>query len=293
MPILRAAERGGSHRHGLPSESRPHTHTGDDCERLFEPWQLVTRMRTEEPEIGLIVVGDEILSGRRQDRHVTAVIERLAARGLALTWATYVGDDRDRLARLLAATMATDALVFCCGGIGATPDDVTRQAATDATGVDLARHPAGAAILVERFGDEATDARLRMVDFPAGAELIPNPVNRVPGFQWHRHCFVPGFPRMAWPMIEWVLDTQFADWTREPVVNRSIRVHARESDLVPLLEQLGEQHPEVRFSSLPEMREGGHYIVELGVQGPGPVIESAFAALDDALAAAGVSRADD
>ncbi|MDZ7748147.1 MAG: molybdopterin-binding protein [Halofilum sp. (in: g-proteobacteria)] len=154
-------------------------------------------MTPEAPEIGLIVVGDEILAGRRQDRHLGAVIERLAARGLALTWARYIGDDHARLAGLLAETMASEALVFCCGGIGATPDDVTRQAAAAAAGRALARHPEGEAILVERFGDEATDSRLRMVDFPAGATLVPNPVNRVPGFQLGATASCPA--SRGWP----------------------------------------------------------------------------------------------
>ena len=247
-------------------------------------------MNASAPEIGLIVVGDEILSGRRRDTHLSAVIERLNARGLALTWARYEGDDRARLANLLRATMATDALVFSCGGIGATPDDVTRQAAADAAGVDLARHPEGAAILEERFGTDAHETRMRMVDFPAGATLIPNPVNRVPGFQLARHCFVPGFPKMAWPMIEWVLDAQFAHWARDPAANRAIRVRARESDLVEMLERLGEAHPVVRFSSLPEMRDGD-YVVELGVHGPLAEVEAALGELDAMLDDAGVARA--
>lgn len=246
-------------------------------------------MTRDALEIGLIIVGDEILSGRRTDRHLSAVIERLNARGMALSWARYIGDDRARLAALLRETMATDALVFCCGGIGATPDDVTRQAAADAAGAPLERHAEGEAILRERFGGDATDSRLRMVDFPAGAELIPNPINRVPGFRLHRHCFVPGFPKMAWPMIEWVLDTHFAEYAREPAVSRAVRVDAKESDLVALLEALGEAHPDVRFSSLPEMRDGGGYVVELGVSGPVGEVEVAFAALERYLEADGRS----
>jgi len=247
---------------------------------------------TNELEIGLIVVGDEILAGRRTDAHMAAVIERLNARGLALAWARYIGDDPHRLTALLRQTMAGKALVFCCGGIGATPDDVTRQAAAEAAGLALARHPEGEAILRERFGGEARDSRLRMVDFPAGATLIPNPVNRVPGFQLGRHCFVPGFPKMAWPMIEWVLDTQFAQWARDPAVNRAVRVTARESDLVELLETLGARHPRVRLSSLPEMRGPSGYVVELGVHGPAEPVEAAFADLQQGLDAGGVARAE-
>ncbi len=244
------------------------------------------------PEIGLIVVGDEILSGRREDRHVSAVIERLARRGLALTWARYEGDDPARLTRVLRETMASDALVFCCGGIGATPDDVTRQAAAAASGRELVHHPEGRAILHERFGDHLTEQRLRMVEFPQGAALIPNPVNRIPGFLLEHHGFVPGFPRMAWPMIEWVLDTRYAHLTREPPVSRAVRVRAREGDLIDLLEQLGAAHPQARFSSLPEMRQRG-YVVELGVRGPAEAVEPAFAALEHALAAAGITPAEE
>lgn len=249
-------------------------------------------MSAIQPEIGLIVVGDEILSGRRADTHLSAVIERLAVRGLGLTWARFEGDDRERLTAVLRETMASGALVFCCGGIGATPDDVTRQAAAAASGRALAHHPEGAAILRERFGENLADNRLRMVEFPADTLLIPNPVNRIPGFQLEHHCFVPGFPAMAWPMIEWVLDTRYPDWTREPPTSRAVRIHAREGDLIELLEELGAAHPEARFSSLPEMREGG-YVVELGVRGPAAAVEAAFADLEAALTAAGVTSAAD
>jgi len=251
-------------------------------------------MATDSPceplEVGLIIIGDEILSGRRADRHLSAIIERLNARGMALSWARYVGDDRAQLAALLRQTMATEALVFSCGGIGATPDDVTRQAAAQAADRALVRHAEGETILRARFGEDATDSRLRMVDFPADAELIPNPVNRVPGFRLQRHCFVPGFPKMAWPMIEWVLDTHFAEHARAPAVSHAVRVDAKESDLIPLLEALGNAHPAVRFSSLPEMRDGGGYVVELGVSGPAAEVESAFAALEQRLDADGVHR---
>jgi molybdopterin-biosynthesis enzyme MoeA-like protein len=242
-------------------------------------------------EVGLVVIGDEILSGRRRDRHLEAVITRLAARGLALTWAHYAGDDRRRLAGLLSQTMVGPALVFCCGGIGATPDDVTRFAAADAAGVGLQRHPEGVALLEQRFGAEIAETRLRMVDFPEGAALIPNPVNGVPGFQLDRHCFVPGFPDMAWPMIEWTLDHRFADWTGETMVSERIRVRARESDLVALLERLGAQYPEIRFSSLPEMHADGGFVVELGVRGHADQVEPARLALEAELTRAHIPRA--
>ena len=242
-------------------------------------------------EIGLIIVGDEILSGRRRDGHMAAVIERLAARGLALDWCRIVGDDEVRLTRTLRETMATDAVVFCCGGIGATPDDVTRQAAGKAAGLPLARHPEGEAILLARFGDDSSDLRLRMIEFPQGSALIPNPVNQVPGFQLGAHYFVPGFPKMAWPMIEWVLDQHYADQARAPMATHSVRVIARESDLIPMLEALGRIHDAVRFSSLPDM-SGNRYVVELGVHGPAEAAADAMNALQAHLDADGVPRED-
>lgn len=249
-------------------------------------------MNRPETEFGLIIVGDEILAGRRRDGHLAAAIERLNERGLELAWCRIVGDDRPLLVRTLRETMATEAIVFCCGGIGATPDDITRQAAAEAAGLPLERHPEGEAILRGRFeAGRLTEHRLRMVEFPAGVELIPNPVNRVPGFRLGRHCFLPGFPNMAWPMIEWVLDEIHADLARPPRVSHALHVRVAESELVPLLERLGSEHPAVRFTSLPEATADG-YRVELGVHGPKPEARAALRALQRALDEAGMQHDD-
>ena len=88
--------------------------------------------------IGLIIIGDEILSGKRKDAHLPKVIELLSARGMALSWARYLGDDRDRITQALAQAFHSGDVVFSCGGIGATPDDHTRQSAAKALGVSLA-----------------------------------------------------------------------------------------------------------------------------------------------------------
>ena len=91
--------------------------------------------------IGALIIGDEILTGKRQDRHLAHVIETLAARGLALDYAHYAGDDRERLTSFLRDSFARNDILFSFGGIGATPDDHTRQAAAAALGVPLERHP--------------------------------------------------------------------------------------------------------------------------------------------------------
>ena len=173
--------------------------------------------------IGLIIIGDEILSGKRADKHMPKVIELLAARGLSLSWARYVGDDPARITADLRDAFASGDVVFSCGGIGATPDDHTRQCAAAALGVPLVCIRRRATSIIERMrtppreqGSLSTPTRRQpCIDstwrvFPAGAEIIPNPYNKIAGFAVRSGeggvYFVPGFPVMAWPMIEWVLD---------------------------------------------------------------------------------------
>ena len=158
---------------------------------------------------GAYVIGDEILVGKRQDRHLSFLIGALASRGLRLSWAHYLGDEPRRLTEAFRRSLASDDVVFCFGGIGATPDDHTRQCAAAAAGVRLQLHPEAEREIRGRFGGDATPERLRMGEFPQGSTVIPNPVNRIPGFSLHEHHFFPGFPQMAWPMTEWVLDTRY------------------------------------------------------------------------------------
>src|SRR5471030_3136484 len=139
---------------------------------------------------GVIIIGDEILSGRRTDKHLPKVIELLSARGLSLDWAEYVGDDPARITATLKRTFDSGDIVFCTGGIGATPDDHTRQCAAAALGVPLELHPQAREKIRERIADTARDAglvvdydtpdnlhRLKMGEFPQGADIIPNPYN--------------------------------------------------------------------------------------------------------------------
>jgi molybdopterin-biosynthesis enzyme MoeA-like protein len=171
---------------------------------------------------GLIIIGDEILSGKRTDKHLPKVIELLSARGLGLSWVRYVGDDPARISADLTHAFGSGDVVFSCGGIGATPDDHTRQCAAAALGVPLALHPQARELILERMRDTAAEQgivfepdrsdnvhRLNMGVFPEGAAIIPNPFNKIPGFTVGTVHFVPGFPVMAWPMIEWVLDQHY------------------------------------------------------------------------------------
>ena len=302
------------------------------------------------PNFGLIIVGDEILSGKRADKHLPKVIELLAARGLPLAYADYVGDDPARiiatLARAFAASRASGDVVFCTGGIGATPDDHTRQCAARALGVELALHPEAKRLIEERIRETAQEQgaayepdrhdnlhRLNMGVFPLGAEIIPNPYNKIPGFS----CFVeplaqnnsdlhasastaflhqsgpqdrlsrtaggaapsggsdphavgerggihffPGFPVMAWPMIEWVLDQRYADLhQKSPSIEKSIIVMgSMEATLTPLMLAIEADYAGVKVFSLPSVDhpEHGRHI-ELGVKGAPEAVSLAYPAL--------------
>ena len=249
---------------------------------------------------GLIIIGDEILSGKRQDKHLPKVIELLAARGLALSWARYAGDDRCLITPVLRDAFASGDVVISCGGIGATPDDHTRQCAAAALGVPLVLHPGARELILERMRDVAAEQgkafepdrpdnlhRLNMGVFPEGAALIPNPYNKIAGFSVGSVHFVPGFPVMAWPMIEWLLDTQYKRWhglsaRRE----RSVIVYgSMEATLTPLMEAVERRFAGIKVFSLPCVDEnhahGRH--IELGVKGPPVAADDAFVVLRQGL----------
>ena len=259
--------------------------------------------------IGLIVVGDEILSGKRQDKHLSKFIELLAARGLSLAWAEYVGDDRERLTAALRRAFASGDLVLSCGGIGATPDDHTRQAAAAALERELVLHPEARELIWQRITQMAAEQgtapdpehpdtlrRLQMGYFPRGAAIIPNPYNKIPGFYVGTVYFVPGFPVMAHPMMEWVLDTRHAQLHQaRGMRERSLIVlGAMEATLTPLMERIESEFPGVKVFSLLSVDHpqwGRH--IELGVKA-GPALgderlDAAYAQLKTGLSQFGAS----
>jgi molybdopterin-biosynthesis enzyme MoeA-like protein len=245
---------------------------------------------------GLIIIGDEILSGKRADKHFSKVVELLKARGLALSWAQVIGDNRARITATLKHSFASNDVVFSCGGIGATPDDHTRQCAAAALGVPLLLHPQAKRKIEERMQDMARDAnvpldpqhpdhanRLKMGEFPQGADIIPNPYNKIPGFSIRHgegaHYFMPGFPVMAWPMIEWVLDTHYQSlFHRQPQAEKSVLVYgAIEAALTPMMEAIEHEFPQVKVFSLPNVGDAQtRRHIELGVKGEPAQTVAAF-----------------
>ncbi|MGF1548443.1 MAG: competence/damage-inducible protein A [Thiotrichales bacterium] len=240
---------------------------------------------------GIVVIGDELLSGKRQDKHLPFVIAALQRRGLELHWVRIVGDAPALLTQTFRETFASGAVVFSFGGIGGTPDDITRQCAAAACGLSIERHPEVVEILEEKFGEKAYPNRIRMAELPVGARLIPNPVNQIPGFSLGDHHFVPGFPDMAHPMLEWVLDTryhaQFGSYAS--VEARLCVLDAPESELIPLQEAVLWAFPGVRLSSLPS--GGNRRRVEIGLRGEPALVEAARERLIVELTAAGMAFA--
>ncbi len=248
---------------------------------------------TAARRIGLIIVGDEILSGRRQDKHFSKVVEMLSARGMQLGWAEFLPDDRARLVEAYRRSFASGDVVFSCGGIGGTPDDHTRQAAAEALGLPLELHPQAAEAIAQRAAEMAAKGqgsadmstpenqqRLQMGVFPRGCEIVPNPYNRIPGFFIRDHTFVPGFPVMAWPMLEWTLDTRYRalQHARAHVEHSFLVFGMPESRITPAMLTVESRWPGVRAFSLPSVGEaGGTPHIDLGVKGEP---EAAAAALE-------------
>jgi molybdopterin-biosynthesis enzyme MoeA-like protein len=240
---------------------------------------------------GAYIIGDELLVGKREDKHLGFLIGALAKRGLRLAWAHYLGDEPQRLTQALRQSFATSDVVFSFGGIGATPDDHTRQCAAAALGRPLELHPEAEHEIRARFpGTDVTPQRLQMGEFPRAAEIIPNPVNRIAGFSVADHHFVPGFPQMAWPMVEWVLDTRYRSrfdsqkWSESSM----LVFQAGESQLIPAMQAVERAFDRVKVFSLPSMGADGSRIhVELGVRGDPAQVAAAMQALRRAVASAG------
>lgn len=231
---------------------------------------------------GALILGDEILSGKRQDAHFAKLAGLLAARGLRLSWVEYLGDERPRIAAAVRRSLAAGDVVFSFGGIGNTPDDHTRQAVAEALGVDLVLHPDAEREIRARFGADITPQRLLLGTFPRGVDIVPNPFNRIPGFSVQHHYFLPGFPQMAHPMAEWALDTFYSHlFNQHPKVDKAYLLtgpNAYESGLLDLMERIVADYPDLRLYSLPSIgADGQRRHLELGVEGEVGRVDQALA----------------
>ena len=261
--------------------------------------------RAAPPTFGLIVIGDEILSGKRVDKHLPHMVELLGERGLRLGWAEYVGDEPARITAALRRARDSGDVVFSTGGIGATPDDHTRQCAGAAFGLPLMLHLEAKRLIQERMADVAREKdlpyepdrpdnlhRLNMGMFPEGARILPNPYNKIPGFALDTPArgaiyFVPGFPVMAWPMMAWALDHEWSHcFQRGAWLEKSVIVFGgMEATLTPVMERVEAAHPGVKVFSLPSVDHPQYGLhIDLGVKGEPAAAEAAYGDLRKWLA---------
>lgn len=235
-------------------------------------------------EFQLFIIGDEILSGRRQDQHFPVMLQKLKARGHKLAGAHYLPDHRPTLIEAFRLTLAARQKVISCGGIGGTPDDHTRQALADALALPLVPQPEALHIIETRFGNTAYPHRVKMAEFPQGAALVPNPINQIAGCSICEHYLLPGFPEMAWPMADWLLDTYYPAEVL-PVTRSIISPYAKEGDLIEAMEALTQRWPDVAFSSLPSFGSSRYPDphIEFSVTGTAETADIAMQFLQEAL----------
>nr|CRH05250.1 Molybdopterin binding domain [Candidatus Magnetococcus massalia] len=241
---------------------------------------MVDQLRIPIHQVSALIIGDEILSGLRQDAHMPFLINWLPTLGIKLSQVNYVGDDASELEQALEASRNRGDITFCFGGIGATPDDRTRYTAAKLFSRPLTRHPEAERQIRNRFGEEAEPYRVRMADLPRGCDLIPNDATQIPGFYLENHYFFPGFPEMAQSMLQQLMQTHFAPPGHPTSQLTVLQVISPESDLVPIMEQLQQDHPHCAFFSLPQFDPTAPKLLGFRSQAPDPAV---LKALQEAL----------
>lgn len=246
----------------------------------------------------LIIIGDEILHGNRQDKHFAFFKNLLEQHGFILNQVQYLPDEPKLLTKQLARSFSDGTPTFITGGIGATTDDHTRQAAAAALNLPIARHKEAAKLIDgvtlnrhESLDSKEHQQRLKMADFPQGAAIIPNSYNSIAGFSIFEHYFLPGFPVMAQPMAQWVLNTYYAPYFHQMQRKQhSIYIISQpESRITPVMEYIEKTYPGIRTFSLPSVGGLSHEgtmippHIEFGVKADGKALPQLNLAWEDAL----------
>lgn len=246
-------------------------------------------MTTQNPTAAVLVIGDEILSGRTQDTNTNTIARFLTAMGIDLIEARVVGDRPEQIIQALNALRAGHDYVFTTGGIGPTHDDITADCVAEAFGVDLPEHPEALAILERRYGVEFNAARRRMARIPSGASLIANPVTDAPGFQIGNVFVMAGVPAIMQAMLQDVA----------PRLKGGAVVHSGtlkvsgvgEGDVAEILAEASRRNRELSFGSYPFGHgTSGEMGTRLVIRGQDPdVLKRAVQDLQRSLIEAGVS----
>jgi len=242
----------------------------------------------------ILIVGDEILSGRTLDTNTQTLARFLGVRGIDVVEVRVVPDDHDRIVEALNALRARADYVFTTGGIGPTHDDVTADAVAAAFGAPLLEHPEALRILQERYpGDELNPARRRMARVPQGGTLIANPVSAAPGFQVGNVFVLAGVPAIMTGMLE-AVGPRLRGGT--PVVSRNVRVRGvGEGTIAEPLAAVARAHRALSLGSYPFFdAERGAYGSNLVIRGrDGAEVDQAAAELIAALAGVGAAEISD
>jgi molybdenum cofactor synthesis domain-containing protein len=231
---------------------------------------------------GLLIIGDEILSGRTKDRNIGYIAEYLGRIGIDLKEVRVVGDEEAAIVEALNALRTRYSYVFTTGGIGPTHDDITADCVAKAFGVGIDVDPRVVALLKERFSDvELNAARLRMARIPDGAELIPNKVSRAPGFRLGNVMVMAGVPTIMQAMLDEAAKTLK---TGARVLAETIRADAREGDIGTPLAEIAKAHPDTMIGSYPFFDEARGPNTNIVVRSRDPVtLASARAAVEAML----------
>ena len=208
-----------------------------------------------DPKLFALIIGTEILNRRRIDKHFDFMTKIVGSYGLKLSGSLTIEDDPALIVQTLKFLASQpNSLIFSFGGIGSTPDDYTRKCAAIALrDGHLYTHPEAKAIIEERLGDNAYPHPIHMADLPRGAQLIDNPVNKMPAFSLDdRYFFMPGFPEMSHPMVERILKKLFPE--KHPYHRYTLTALCKENELIDVMKQMPDG---VEFSSLPKLYTDG------------------------------------
>ena len=211
------------------------------------------------PTAAVLLIGDEILSGRTKDANLGWIADWLTALGIDLKEARVVSDDEADIVAGLNALRARYTYVFTTGGIGPTHDDITADAVAKAFGVGIEHHPEAVAILRAHFAERGlseTEARMRMARIPDTAELIPNAVSKAPGFHIGNVFVMAGVPKIMHSMMEAITPKLTGG---KKMLSRTVTLNMGEGDVAQRLKEIQQAHEGVMIGSYPFEKEGGRY----------------------------------
>ena len=212
-------------------------------------------MTETAPTAAILIIGNEILSGRTQDTNTQWIADKLTHRGVRLLEVRVIPDNKDIIIKTVKALQGMVTYVFTTGGIGPTHDDITAESIAEASGKKLVQDPVARQMLLDHYGSEQelTEARLKMAQIPEGAKLIKNPVSGAPGFIVENIYVMAGVPRIMQAMLDDVLSVMKAG---PAIISNTVSCSLGESVIAKQLEQIQLRYSNVEIGSYPHYRAG-------------------------------------